>query len=262
MQLLSRLRRFLEPFAIPNLSLWIIAGEVFLYLAGMADPKIPERIVLIPANVLAGEYWRLLTFPIVPTLMHPVFLYFTLRFFYLMGRALEQEWGALRFNAYFLTGYLATVSSAFLYPQMPAHNGFIIGSVFLAFAHLYPKFVIQLMFIVPIQVRWIALLTWFFIVSEILMGDAASRVHAVAGVTNFVLFFGRDVLSSLVTGERRIRRQMGQITRTVPEVRHRCTVCGVTDESDPTMEFRYCSKCAGTACYCSQHLHEHEHRTE
>ena len=259
MQFLSRLRHVLEPFAIPNLAIWLIAGEVFLYLAGMAEPKIRSQIELIPANVLAGEYWRLLTFPIVPMVMNPLFLFFKLYFFYLMGRVLEQHWGSLRFNAFFLIGYVATVSSVFLYPQILAHNGFIVGSVFLAFAHLYPKFVIQLMFVFPIQIRWIALVTWLFIISQIFWGDAPSRVHAVAGVANFVLFFGRDVLRNLISGEGRVRRQMGSI-RTAPEVRHCCVVCGVTDASDSTMEFRYCSKCEGNACYCSQHLHQHEHR--
>jgi len=25
------------------------------------------------------------------------------------------------------------------------------------------------------------------------------------------------------------------------------------------MDFRYCSKCAGNQCYCSEHLFNHEH---
>ena len=43
------------------------------------------------------------------------------------------------------------------------------------------------------------------------------------------------------------------------EPRHRCRVCGKTDLSDPQLDFRYCSKCAGNQCYCPEHIFNHEH---
>jgi Pyruvate/2-oxoacid:ferredoxin oxidoreductase delta subunit len=43
------------------------------------------------------------------------------------------------------------------------------------------------------------------------------------------------------------------------EPRHRCRVCGKTDLTDPQMDFRYCSKCAGNQCYCPEHIFSHEH---
>jgi len=44
-----------------------------------------------------------------------------------------------------------------------------------------------------------------------------------------------------------------------PEARHRCHTCGKTNLTDPQMDFRYCSKCAGDLCYCSDHIFAHEH---
>lgn len=41
--------------------------------------------------------------------------------------------------------------------------------------------------------------------------------------------------------------------------RHRCHVCGRTELDDPTLEFRYCSKCNGDYEYCQDHLFTHEH---
>ena len=41
--------------------------------------------------------------------------------------------------------------------------------------------------------------------------------------------------------------------------RHRCSVCGRTDISNPELEFRYCSKCAGAYEYCMEHLYTHQH---
>ena len=42
---------------------------------------------------------------------------------------------------------------------------------------------------------------------------------------------------------------------------HKCTICGLTDIQDPDMDFRYCSKCEGKHCYCSNHIMNHEHIT-
>jgi hypothetical protein len=28
---------------------------------------------------------------------------------------------------------------------------------------------------------------------------------------------------------------------------------------DPSMEFRYCSKCDGMMCYCQRHIKDHQH---
>ena len=41
--------------------------------------------------------------------------------------------------------------------------------------------------------------------------------------------------------------------------RHKCAICGRTEESDPTEEFRFCSKCEGNYEYCSRHLYTHVH---
>ena len=40
---------------------------------------------------------------------------------------------------------------------------------------------------------------------------------------------------------------------------HKCAVCGKTDTDYPNEEFRYCSKCNGYYCYCSEHIHNHVH---
>ena len=41
--------------------------------------------------------------------------------------------------------------------------------------------------------------------------------------------------------------------------RHKCAICGRTEQHDPNLAFRYCSKCEGNYEYCSDHLFTHEH---
>ena len=47
-----------------------------------------------------------------------------------------------------------------------------------------------------------------------------------------------------------------------PGSHHRCAVCGRTEKDDPTLEFRYCSKCEGEYEYCMDHLYTHRHVTK
>ena len=45
------------------------------------------------------------------------------------------------------------------------------------------------------------------------------------------------------------------------EARHRCAICGRTELDDPTLEFRYCSRCIIGYEFCQDHLFHHEHAT-
>jgi hypothetical protein len=56
-----------------------------------------------------------------------------------------------------------------------------------------------------------------------------------------------------------MKYQAARLSTREPAYYHRCTICGITDRTDPKMEFRYCSKCAGSCCYCMEHLRAHEH---
>ena len=41
--------------------------------------------------------------------------------------------------------------------------------------------------------------------------------------------------------------------------RHKCAICGRTENDDPNLSFRYCSKCTGNKEYCQDHLFTHTH---
>lgn len=50
-----------------------------------------------------------------------------------------------------------------------------------------------------------------------------------------------------------------QKIRVIKNTRHKCAVCGRTEEDSSELEFRYCSKCEGAYEYCSEHLYTHVH---
>lgn len=262
MSLLDKFERALGRFAIPNITLYLIIGQVFVLLGSMLGRLDATLFVLVPALVPYGEWWRIFTFllmPPPPGMFGYIFVAFAWYIFYLMGDALEAYWGAFRYNLFLLAGFILTVGAAFLTPESPATNAFIAGSVFLAFAYLHPDFELALFFILPIKIKWLALITWVMYGVSFVRGDWSTRFQILASVGNILLFFGRDIWLGIRQRRRSMARQAEKISREEPAHRHRCHVCGRTDVSHPQLDFRYCSKCAGDQCYCPEHIHNHAH---
>lgn len=267
---LDRLERRFGRFAVPNVTLALILGQVLLYVLVRVQnrPDILGNAILVPNLVLHGEVWRLVTFLFVPPGMNLFFAFFFWYLFYIMGTALEQNWGAFRYNVFLLVGVVATIAVSFLTAQTraaPSSNLFVQGSVFLAFAHVYPDFVLNLFFVLPIKIKWLALVAWlgygYGFVMSLASGDWIVALLIFASVANFVLFFGADIVDRLRSKQRR-RAWETQLRQDKAKPRHTCVVCGITNLTDPKMQFRYCTKCVGQCGYCTEHLHNHEHVME
>ena len=257
MVLLDTLERKFRRYAVHNMTLYLILGQVLFFVFALAGRFILERVVLIPDLVIAGEWWRLITFLFIPPVTNPIFAFFAWYLFYLMGSALEGHWGAFRYNLFLLVGYVVTVAVSFIMPLYPATNVFIGGSVFLAFAFLYPDFQLYILFIIPVKIKWLALLTWIGYAYEVLFGSWSTRLLVLASISNFLLFFGNDIFWRMKTGKRTMATQARQFSGK-KEAFHTCSKCGITDVSHPQMEFRYCSDCGGRG-YCKDHIFDHEH---
>ena len=281
MSLLPRLERKFGWLAIPNITTILIAGQVLLFgvllmRRGEGGVDLLANIYLIPSKVLEGEVWRLVTFLFTPPENSSIFVIFFWMLFYLFGTTLEHQWGTFRYNVYLLIGYVANVAAAFLVwfvwsrsvdlaaqPMLAtrgltATNAFLYGTVFLAFARLYPNFTLNLFFILPIQVKWLALLMWLGYGYAFLSNGPMVKLLIVASVLNYLLFFGPGHWRELRQRGRR-RSYQAKTQKASSRLVHRCRVCGLTSEESPKTLFRYCSKCAGQACYCPEHIGNHEH---
>lgn len=189
--MLSTLERKFGRFAIPNLTMIFIVGQVVMFVLCQKEPQVWERIVLIPSKVLDGEVYRLLSFLLMPPGKVIFWAILAWYVFHLMGTALEAYWGTFRFNVFLLTGYLATVAVSFITPAGIVSNGFMQGSIFLAFAYLNPDFKILLAFVFPVKIKWFALVAWISFAFVLASGSWTQRLHIIAGVLNFFLFFGQ-----------------------------------------------------------------------
>lgn len=247
----NRLERIFGRFAIPNISLYLIGGQVLFWSVSFLGFFDLERIALLPLAVLEGEAWRAFTFLLLPPNAHPVFIAFAWYMFYMMGSALESHWGVFRFNLFLFVGWAMTIGVAFLFPANYATNLFLAGSVFLAFAFLNPDFELLIFFILPVKIKWLALIQWVFYGYALLAGTWPVRLSVLASISNFLIFFSADIVQRIKGGQRRMSYQAKQAAaRDSDEPRHKCVVCGKTDRTHPTEEFRYGDD---DRCYCTEH---------
>jgi len=265
MTLLDKLEKRFSRYAIRNITTYIIGIQVFTFLALMVTSTSSpsqnplEAIQLVPDKVMAGEVWRLLTFAAAPP-GASLWAFFAFWVFWIGGNAIEQSWGAFRYNLFLLVGYVSTVSAAMLLPLafpeaggVPAANSFIMMSVFLAFAHLYPNFEFLMFFILPVKVKWLAWFTWIMLGVAFLGGSPVTQVTIFASVANWNLFFMPGIVRGLRNQERH-RRRVSVAKEEAEAPFHTCTTCGRTDKSDPDLEFRYVETNAGVKCFCGDHL--------
>jgi len=263
--MLSRLESRFGRWAIPNVTVIIIAGQVLLYFlqitrAGQGGEL--AKIHLLPSAVLQGEVWRLFTFLFTPPETRSLFVLFYWILMYMFGSGLEKQWGAFRYNIFLLLGYLSSIAATFIAYALGydiiASNGFLYGTVFLAFARLFPDFTINVYFILPIKIKWLALLMWIGYGYTFLKGDWMGRMLIFASVLNYLLFFGKEHLRDWKQGNRR-RSFQAKAKSAAKVIQHQCLVCDLNNENSPKTLFRYCSKCEGQCCYCPEHIQNHEH---
>ena len=259
MALLDRIERRTRWFAVPNIALPVVMLQSLVWIVSLSRPELVERIWLQKSLVMDGEWWRPITFLFVPSPVNPIFLFFEFYLFYIMSGALEGLWGAWRYNLYLLIGWLATIGCIFIAPDGVVTNQFLYSTVFLAFAEMYPDFELLLFFIFPVKMRYLAIVTWIFLLLQLGTGDALLRLTIVAALVNFFLFFSKDLVQRLRSGRRRMVTKMEKETAKVTAM-NTCIVCGATEKSQPGYEFRYCPKCSGTPCYCMTHFEGHAHR--
>jgi hypothetical protein len=268
-------------FGINNLMLYIVLGNVALWLLSAMDTSglLLSSLSYSTGAVLHGQIWRLVTFVLVPDGGGLLFL-LMLYFYYFIGNALESEWGPGRFTIYYLLGMAMTVVyGAITYFVTGQDTGLTASylnlSMFFAFATLYPDNIVLFMFILPIKIKWLAIIDALYFVYAIFqdLGAGAGMMAflPLIGVLNYFLFCGGQLFYKVIPTGRTQRKKTVQFRREARKIRYeqkngdytrKCAVCGRTDKDYPNLEFRYCSQCAGYHCFCQDHINNHVHFTE
>ena len=299
MNWMNKLERKIGKYAIPNLILWLLGAYAVGFMLQRTNVAILVNFNLQPKAILHGQIWRIVTWVLQPTDTNIIFMLIMMFFYFQLGRALEHTWGTFRFNVYIFGGIIITVigsivlygiiylslgadiatAASALMGSMVSTN-YINLSIFLAFATMYPDMQVMLYFIIPVKMKWLAYVyvavIGFNIVetyrsASSLYGTSIAilitvimLVTIIMSLLNFMIFFFSSKNYKRISPKEMHRRkvykaQTREPRKTAGVTKHKCAVCGRTEESNPELEFRFCSKCDGNYEYCQDHLFTHQH---
>ena len=189
---LEKLERKLKWLSIPNLMLIVVGamGVVFVmnYLIGMsAGQSIYSMLTFDKELIAKGQVWRVFTFLFLPPSGNIFFALIGLYFYWLIGSSLENEWGSFGFTVFYLLGAVGAIISGLITGY--ATNDYLNMSLFLAFALLNPDYTVYVFFILPVKMKWLALIDGLGIIASLIFNSWAGRLAVVMALVNLLIFF-------------------------------------------------------------------------
>lgn len=259
-------------FGIPNLMRYLTIANVVFWILGTANSVLLSYLRFDAGLIMQGQIWRLITFMVYPPSMG-LLAFLVFYFYYWMGTALEQVWGTAQFNIYLLIGWALTVIYGFLVYfigglRISIDAQYLYLSMFFSYAALFPDQTVLLFFFIPIKMKYMAIIDAVYFLAAVITNPFPVNLLPVVAVLNFFIFFSGTLLQRIPKKASQstinFRKASQKIRREEREklYHHKCAVCGRTDTDYPGLEFRYCSRCAGYHCFCSDHINNHIHFTE
>ena len=259
-------------FGISNLMKYVAIANVAFWLMNLVNPSFLQYIIFDPALIMRGQVWRIISFVFYPpnTGFLALLVFY---FYYWIGSILEREWGSGPFTVFLFTGVLLTVIYGFVMYfvfgyRIMLDSSYIFLSMFFSFAAMYPDMQVLFMFIIPVRMKFLALIDAVFFLMAVLGNPFPANLMPVVALLNFFIFCAGDI-KSLLPGKPskstiNFRKESARIRYEQQSklYNHKCAVCGRTDVDHPELEFRYCSRCEGYHCFCSEHINNHIHFTE
>ena len=259
-------------FGIPNLMRYITAANVAIWVLGAINRSFLGVLTFDPALILHGQIWRLVSFIFYPPSMGLLAL-LAFWFYYWIGSTLEAQWGTGQFTIYYFSGVILTVLYGFIIYFITGRSvnlgsEYIYLSMFFSFAVLYPDMQLLFMYIIPIKIKYLAIVDAVFFAYSVIANSFPVNLLPLVALINFFIFCGGELFASLPRRPSKntvnFRQESARIRREQKDklYTHKCAVCGRTDVDHPELEFRYCSKCQGYHCFCSDHINNRIHFTE
>lgn len=205
MNWIHRLQRKFR-FGIDNLMIYITVTMLAIYLADrMLGLGLSNYLYFDRNAIFHGQIWRLITFVVIPPITSPIFVLFSLYFYYFVGDSLEKAWGSGQFTFYYLCGIVGTIIAGLITGS--TGNSYLNLSLFFAFAQLFPETRVMLFFIIPVKIKWLANLNWILfgisLIQALIALDFATCLAILMSVLNFFLFFGPDFIDRIKAWKRR-----------------------------------------------------------
>lgn len=201
MKLGHSIQRRLNRVRIPNLMLYVVGGMavvfvVDLLLGPFVNVSLYQQFMLSRSALQQGEIWRLVTFILLPPNSSLIWIIFSLYFYWMIGSALESQWGSNKFTLYYLVGMIGQILSCLITGY--ATNEYLNLSLFLAFASIFPNYEVRLFFFIPIKVKYLAFVDLAYFVVALIFGTFATRMSVIFSLLNVILFLGGTLLTNII----------------------------------------------------------------
>lgn len=271
---------------IPHLIMAVAIIRAIIFFVSTADPSglLRNNLYFSAPHILSGEVWRLVSFVFVPD--GSVFGVVLETLFYIfMDQAFTARFGTLKCNTIFLTSViLLDLFGIGLFFIDPAGFVNVVSltcimldfCLVMVFAGSAPNAGVMFMGLIPLKMKYLAWLDLGYIIYYAIQVRSLSSLICLVPILVLCLFQWSDIPDMLPEWMRntavrtqhkaqrsaaRHRQQAGKppIHEVKRDYHHKCTVCGRTDVSNPELEFRYCSRCSGYHCYCTDHINNHAH---
>ena len=210
---LNKLERRIGKFSIPNLMNIIIFGMAIVYIIDTfmnPDYQVNLSSILMfdRDQILHGQVWRLLTFIFIPPGANLLFAAFVFYFYWMIGSAIEYNWGAFRFNFFYIIGMVFNIAAGFITGYATSY--YLNLTLFLTYAMLYPNERIMLFFFIPVKIKWLAWVDAALLLFSFIMSPWRFRIAILFSVANFLIFFAKDLFEYGKLFFRRIARKLGK----------------------------------------------------
>ena len=197
---LNKLERKFGKIAIPNLMTILIFGMAIVAVIDIFtnpdyDQNLSSILMFDKDAILHGQVWRVLTFVFIPPGYSILTIAFTLYFYWILGTALESQWGSFRFNVYYFAGVIGTIIGGMITGYATSY--YLNLSLFLAYAMLFPHHQIYLFFILPIKLKYLAIVDALFLAFEFVISTWPDRIAILISIVNFLVFFTPELIYQL-----------------------------------------------------------------
>lgn len=192
MNILNKLERKFGRFGIENLMLYVVIGTAAVFAFQYLFPTLPLLPYLIFSReaILKGQVWRIISFVFTPESVNPINMLFWLFLYWHIGSNLESYWGTFKFNVFYFSGVLLSIIGGFITGFATAQ--YINLSLFLAMAAVAPDMVLRLFYIIPIKMKWLALVYIAILIHDFALTGWSGRIAIIISLLNVLLFFGGD----------------------------------------------------------------------
>ncbi len=207
MDLKYKIKRFFRNISIENLMTYIAASMAIIFVGDLfTDGMMSSFLSFNRDAILQGQVWRLITFLMLPQSSSPIWIVFSIYFYWFIGKETENQWGSHNLTMYFLTGAVLLIASGFATGYTNA--SFLYFSLFLVYAHLNPYHQFLMFMVIPIEARWMALIDAVYMLSNFVRAftfyayspklAAALQLSVAVAFLTYFIFFGKDHFSGIV----------------------------------------------------------------